>query len=195
MANVTAMVNTPGAGAEELDVDGVVVRVIRSDRRRKTSAARLVDDGVIEVRVPAWLSDTDRARTVHDLVGRIRKARPLASDLADLDERVRVLARRYDLPLPTSVRWVTNQGRRWASCTPETGVIRVSSRLQRVPLWVLDAVLVHELAHLVVADHGPAFRAVEDRYPLRERADGFLEAMGLGLALDCYTVGGAAPPR
>jgi predicted metal-dependent hydrolase len=189
------MVKTSGAGAEELDVDGVVVRVIRSDRRRKTSAARLVDDGVIEVRVPAWLSETDRARTVHDLVGRIRKARPLASDLADLDERVRVLARRYDLPLPTSVRWVTNQARRWASCTPETGVIRVSSRLQRVPLWVLDAVLVHELAHLVVADHGPAFRAVEDRYPLRERADGFLEAMGLGLALDCYTVEGPAPTR
>lgn len=189
------MVKTPGAGAEELDVDGVVVRVIRSDRRRKTSAARLVDDGVIEVRVPAWLSETDRARTVNDLVGRIRKARPLASDLADLDERVRVLARRYDLPLPTTVKWVTNQSRRWASCTPETGVIRVSSRLQRVPLWVLDAVLVHELAHLVVADHGPAFRAVEDRYPLRERADGFLEAMGLGLALDCYTVDGTVAPR
>ena len=71
----------------------------------------------------------------------------------------------------------------------------MSWRLQRVPLWVLDAVLVHELAHLVVSDHGPAFRAVEDRYPLRERADGFLEAMGLGLALDCYTADSPVPTR
>ena len=37
--------------------------------------------------------------------------------------------------------------------------------------------IVHELAHLVHVDHGPAFQALVDRYPLAERARGFLIAM------------------
>jgi predicted metal-dependent hydrolase len=44
---------------------------------------------------------------------------------------------------------------------------------------VLDYVIVHELAHLRYHGHGPRFRALVDRYPLAERARGFLIAKGL----------------
>jgi predicted metal-dependent hydrolase len=42
---------------------------------------------------------------------------------------------------------------------------------------VLDYLLVHELAHLEVADHGPRFWELVDRYPLTERARGYLMAL------------------
>ena len=47
------------------------------------------------------------------------------------------------------------------------------------PGWVVDAVVVHELAHLVEANHSPAFHALADRFPRQERATGFLIAKGL----------------
>jgi hypothetical protein len=44
---------------------------------------------------------------------------------------------------------------------------------------VLDYVLVHELAHLLVASHGPAHDVLVDRFSLAERARGFLIAVDL----------------
>jgi hypothetical protein len=45
-----------------------------------------------------------------------------------------------------------------------------------MPAWVLDWVLIHELAHLEVPDHGPRFKSLVDRYELAERATGYLMA-------------------
>ena len=59
--------------------------------------------------------------------------------------------------VPTSVRWVSNQNSRWGSATPADGTIRLSDKLQPMPQWVIDYVLVHELAHLLVAGHNAAF--------------------------------------
>jgi predicted metal-dependent hydrolase len=59
-------------------------------------------------------------------------------------------------------------------------VIRLSSRLQALPGWVVDYVLVHELAHLLEPGHGPAFHRLVERYPRAERAEGFLEGFLVG---------------
>lgn len=97
---------------------------------------------------------------------------------ADLAARAEVLATRYGLPRPASIRWVDNQRTRWASCTPSDGTIRVSSRAAGFPSWVLDHLIVHELAHLVEASHNKSFYALVARYPKAERAEGFLIAQG-----------------
>ena len=152
------------------------VRVVRSPRRRKTVSARLVGD-VLEVRLPSWMNAEDEARYVDDMRRRFERRR--STEAVDLDARARLLARRYDLPEPVSAQWVDNQTSRWASCTPADRTIRVSSRLAAWPGWVLDYVLVHELAHLVEPSHGPAFHALVARYPRAERATGFLIAKGL----------------
>jgi predicted metal-dependent hydrolase len=155
------------------------VTVIRSRKRTRSSAARVID-GRIEVRIPAWMSAQEEHETVSSLVARLSRRDDAAR--IDLMTRARRLARRHDLPLPASIAWASNQAARWGSCSIETADIRISDRLARFPIWVLDAVIVHELAHLVEPDHSPAFWAVVNRYPKAERALGFLMAHDLGLA-------------
>ena len=162
--------------ASELASHTVRVEVIRSSRRRKTVQAAEAD-GIVKVWIPAAMSQADEQRWVAEMVARLDRRK--ATDATDLDARARLLAARYRLPRPTSVRWVDNQHARWASCTPSDGVIRVSSRLAGFPAWVVDYVLVHELAHLVEPGHSPAFWALVNRYRRAERARGFLLAKGV----------------
>jgi predicted metal-dependent hydrolase len=159
----------PGLGAME-------VEVVRSAKRRKSVSARIVD-GRIVVRMPQWMSKAQEREYVASMLQKLERQQ--ASAAVDLAERAAELARRYDLPVPTSIRWVGNQRHRWGSCSPATGEIRITDRIAGFPGWVLDAVLVHEMAHLVEPNHGPAFHALANRYPRQERAHGFLIAMQL----------------
>ncbi len=162
------------------------IRVIRSPKRRKTAAAKVQPD-CIEVRVPAGMSPDAEAEMVASLVARLERKRAAEAAGVNLAERALKLARRYGLPQPNSVTWA-EQNDRWASCTSSRGTIRISTRLARVPAWVLDAVIVHELAHLSVPNHSPAFWELANRYPRQERASGFLEAMSAGHSDPCHTI-------
>jgi predicted metal-dependent hydrolase len=153
----------------------VEVRV--STRRRKSSEAHL-EAGKVVVVVPAQLSVAERERVAARLALRVldhgRRRSGAISDSA-LERRAGELADRHLGGVrPSSVRFVTNQMRRWGSCTPSTGEIRISSRLRAMPEWVLDAVLVHELAHLIEPSHSPRFRALCSRYPRQAEADAYL---------------------
>ena len=155
---------------------GMHVEVIRSSKRRKSVSARIVD-GRIVVRMPQWMTKAQEHEYVNDMVAKLERQH--TAKAVDLPARAAELARRYDLPSPRSIRFVGNQRSRWGSCSPSTGEIRISDRIAAFPGWVLDAVIVHELAHLVEANHSPAFHALADRYPKQERAYGFLLAMQL----------------
>lgn len=98
---------------------------------------------------------------------------------AELAERAERLSGQYfgGRARPVSVRWVTNQNTRWGSCTPSDGSIRLSHRLQGMPEYVVDYVLLHELAHLLVPGHGPRFWRLLEAYPRTERARGYLEGV------------------
>lgn len=45
---------------------------------------------------------------------------------------------------------------RWASCTPK-GNLNFNWRIIKAPTFVIDYLIVHELAHLLEPNHGPAF--------------------------------------
>lgn len=157
------------------------VHIVRSARRKRTLHARVVEGGV-EVLVPQGMPADQERDLVDKLVSRLRARVRRAAGRADLDlmRRAEQLASRYlggGLPV-RSVRYVSDQRKRFGSCTPDTGAIRLSDRLTSVPPWVLDYVLVHELAHLVHANHSPEFWKLVYRYELAERARGFLMGMG-----------------
>jgi hypothetical protein len=152
------------------------IELVRGTRRRKHVEAVLVGDR-LRVSFPRWMSIAEAQQTAEELAERMR--RRIDPSSIDVATRARRLAREYGLPRPRSVRWADNMRQRWGSCTPDDGSIRVSSRLAAFPAWVLDYVLVHELAHLRVANHGPAHDALVDQYPFAERARGFLIAFDL----------------
>ncbi|HEY8740652.1 MAG TPA: M48 family metallopeptidase [Candidatus Dormibacteraeota bacterium] len=152
--------------------------VVRSRRRRRTISARR-RDGVIEVTVPAGMTLSEEAMWVERMRRRILRAESGPND-DDLARRAQALSRRYFAGelRAASVRWSEQQQSRWGSCTVDTGAIRLSARMQAFPSWVIDYVLVHELAHLRYRSHGPRFWSLVNRYPLTERARGYLIAKG-----------------
>ena len=155
------------------------MEVQRSTRRRRTISAHRVGDRIV-VQIPARMTRAEEAQWVDTMVRRVLagERRRMRSD-DDLLDRARRLSSAYlgAAAHPAAVRWVDNQQRRWGSCTPEDRTIRLSRRLSTMPDYVIDYVLLHELAHLVEPGHGPAFRALMARYPKLDRAEGYLEAM------------------
>lgn len=158
---------------------GPEVEVRRSKRRRRTVTAYR-EAGRTIVQIPARMSRAEERRWVDLMLARLaaqdRRRRP--SDAALLARAGR-LSERYlgGRARPVSVRWVDNQHTRWGSCTPVDGSIRLSSRLRGMPAYVVDYVLLHELAHLIEPGHGSKFWAVLAGYPRTERARGFLEGV------------------
>ena len=154
------------------------VRIISSRKRRRTVTARM-RAGVLELLVPAGMPHLERQHWAEVMTRRLesREERSRPSD-ERLEERARRLNERHFGGL---LRWrsigFTDMERLWGSCTFTDGAIRIARRAASLPDWVLDHLLVHELAHLVHSDHGPEFHELEHRYPLTERAKGYLMAL------------------
>jgi len=159
-----------------------VVEVRRSERRRRTVSAYRDGERVV-VLIPGQFSRAEEREWVDRMLERLaaRDERTRRTD-AELTARAKRLAERYlaEHPAaarPASVRWVSNQNGRWGSCTPADRTIRISDRIMDMPDWVVDYVLLHELAHLVVPSHNARFWALVGRYSRAERARGYLEGI------------------
>src|SRR5829696_587924 len=173
----------PAAVPNPADAGSPQVEVRRSSRRTRTVTAYRERDTIV-VLIPQRMSKADEQRFVRDMVEKVlaREARASAprGDEA-LAARARELAANYlapvvdQVPEPAAVSWVTNQQQRWDSCTPSTGVIRLSHRLQPMPSWVVDYVLLHELAHLIEPTHSDRFWRLVGHYSAAEKAKGYLE--------------------
>lgn len=172
--------------------DDSPVEVRRSARRRRTVTAYRDSDRTI-VLIPARMSRAEERRWVAVMLDRLaaQERRRQPTD-AELQDRAVELSQRYldGLADPRTVRWVANQGSRWGSCTPSDRSIRLSNRLRGMPSWVIDYVLVHELAHLRAAGHGPDFWTLVDRYPRAQRARGYLEGVAAAAGISFTDDGG-----
>ena len=158
-----------------LDIGEIVV--IRSKRRKRTISAYR-QGGRIVVSIPARLTKAEERSAVPEMVAKIRAQ----EEAKTVDESA--LATRIDELLtliapeiterPSSVTWRTMR-ERWGSCTNLDGTIRISTRLQRAPAYVLDFVLFHEAIHLRYGDHGPSFKETLSRYPQETQAQAYLD--------------------
>lgn len=181
-------------GSAPSDTPQHKVEVRRSARRHRTVTAYWNEDTLV-VLIPARMTRAEEKHWVAEMERKLqrpgsRKAPPPKASDEALLARCALLAGKYlrSKALPASVRWVPPMRTRWASCTPVDATIRVSERLQQVPSWVLDYVLVHELAHLREPGHDAAFWELVNRYPKTERAIGYLEglsaAAGWGISVE-----------
>ena len=135
--------------------------------------------GVLELLVPSSMPEVERLRWAEVMARRLeRRAERARPTNERLEERARRLNDRH---FAGHLRWSSigfaDMEKRWGSCTFTDGAIRIARRAASLPDWVLDHLLVHELAHLVHSDHGPEFHELEGRYPLTERAKGYLLAL------------------
>jgi predicted metal-dependent hydrolase len=173
------------------------VDVRRSTRRRKTVSAYRDGDRIV-ILLPARMSRAEEHHWVDVMTARLaardQRSRPGDEDLIG---RAASLSDRYlgGRARPASVRWVSNQAGRWGSCTVEDRTIRLSTRLQAMPAYVVDYVLLHELAHLIVPEHGTRFWALLESYPRTERARGFLDGWAAAAEASSRGHNGAAKPR
>ena len=155
------------------------VEVRRSSRRVRTVTA-FREDGRTVVAIPSRFTRTQEREWVRRMVTRLatQELRRRPSDVT-LQARAAELSRRYlaGRATPSSIGWSTQQGRRWGSCSLADGAIRISTRLQGMPGWVLDYVVLHELGHLLHGGHGPEFWQLLQAYPRTERARGFLDGV------------------
>jgi predicted metal-dependent hydrolase len=165
------------------------------------------ENGTAVVAIPARFTAAQESEWVHRMLEKLhrqgtrraQKRRQQPATDAALAAHAAVLSARYfgGRAVPTSVRWVSNQNSRWGSATPSEGTIRLSDKLRPMPQWVIDYVLLHELAHLLVAGHNAAFWKLLDAYPETARAKAFLEGVsfatsrGLAAAAD----GGPGDPE
>ncbi len=161
---------------------GAEVRVIRNPRRRKSISAYR-EQGAIVIQIPTHILRTQIADLIPEMVSKVlsREARERSTD-SDLHARALELLARY-LPefseRPSSVTW-RPMLERWGSCTSTERTIRISDRLIHAPEFVLDYLLVHELIHLQIPDHGPRFIALLNRFEGSQRAEAFLEGYESG---------------
>lgn len=161
---------------------GERVLVRRSARRRRTvSIARR--EGELVIAIPATFSARQEREWVTRMVDRLRRKEARSAPARRSDAALMAMAQEVSeahldgRARPVSVTWSTRQHRRWGSCTPAEGSIRLSHQLQGMPDYVVRAVMMHELVHLLVPGHGPGFKALMAAYPRAEQAQGFLDGV------------------
>lgn len=113
---------------------------------------------VVQVELEKWI----RKRAKEVLPGRIAK----------VSEQLRWVKQQP----PISIRRMSRQ---WGSCSPK-GHISLNVDLMRVPMECIDYVLLHELIHLKVHNHGQTFYRTLDRHlpewrRIKRRLDGLAE--------------------
>ena len=79
---------------------------------------------------------------------------------------------------------ITDSRFRWGSCTPGNN-LNFNWRLIKAPMFTIDYVIVHELAHLIEANHTPRFwNVVSAQLPAMDRARNWLREHGQSLEED-----------
>lgn len=182
----TDAISIAPASAEPIEfvyqrTDLTKVEVRRSKRAKRNVTAHRDNEKTV-VTVPTRMARRDIADYVNELVTRLDDRDERSTSQVLLEQRARRLSKQYltqDLFethfVPVSIRWVTNQNARWGSCTPSEGTIRLSHRMIRMPAFVIDSVIIHELIHLLIADHSEAFYALMNKYPDQEKAKAYLD--------------------
>ena len=161
-------------------------------RRARRYLLRVDPDGRVRVTIPRGGSKREAGAFVlrHlDWIARQRANLPVRAVLSADERRMLIGRARRELPvrllqlaeahgLAVARVSIRNQRSRWGSCGRD-GHICLNWRLVRMPDWVRDYVMIHELMHLRRMDHSPLYwKLVEGAFPAHEAARRWLRAHG-----------------
>lgn len=157
------------------------IKVIKSRKRRKTASAQ-IKNNFLEIRLPSSLSSRQEEEIIKNLLKKIQSKNKIRTDNFLLKRAIYLYKKFFPPPLPSlTVSWSLRQKRSFGSCQPKKKIIRINHRLKKAPLWVIDYLLIHEMAHLLFPHHQKKFWQLVNRYPKTERARGFLAGYQWGL--------------
>lgn len=148
-------------------------------------------DAMVEMSVPHTMTQTELLEVIKNILPNLRKMaerqrereskaveRPSPQAYSEwrlyLNQLIGMVENDMELnALQYTVRFMRT---RWGSCSPTRKAISINSALASLPRECTHYVLVHELSHIVHADHSPEFwRHVERYYPDYRRVRAFLK--------------------
>lgn len=163
-------------------IDGLEVELTKK-RIKRTNMRIKEPDGRIVISAPYGTPDKDIISFVRskrswidrsvEEVRRRAAAHPAPANKKEKEEQRALLRRRIEERLPAiesatglkSEGWtIRDMHTRWGSCNTRTHHLNFSLMLATRTDTELDYVILHELVHTVVPDHGPRFYAMMDRF-------------------------------
>lgn len=154
--------------------------IIRSKKRKKSVEAKIANEKLF-IYLPTSVNKIEEKKWVEKMAKwsqNYQKKKELNS--SNLLKRAEELNKKYFKgDLDFSIKFVTNQNTRFGSCTNSTKTIRISDKISKMPRWVQDYVIIHELAHIIHPNHSKKFWEKVKEYKHTERARGYLIAVGL----------------
>ena len=163
-----------------MNIDGYKIEIVRSKSRKKTIQARLTGGKDIRVLAPYRADEEFLLNFIKKTVKKFSAKDLISGKGEDLKERAEMLRKKYIPKAPNfTISYSESLRSTWGKCFFGKREIVLNPKLSHFPLWVVDMVIIHELAHLIYPNHGKEFRALVSKYRLKERATGYLYAKGI----------------
>lgn len=163
-----------------MNIDGFTIDIIRSKARRKTIQAKLTEEKKIRVLAPYRAEEEFILNFIKKTVKKFSLKESISGKGEDLQNRAEMLKKKYVPSAPDfTISYSESLRTTWGKCFTGRKEIILNPKLSKFPLWVVDMVIIHELAHLIHPNHGKEFRALVSKYRLKERATGYLYAKGI----------------
>ncbi|MFL5800682.1 MAG: M48 family metallopeptidase [Roseiflexaceae bacterium] len=166
---------------QTITIDGVTLTLLVERKHVKNINARLRAT-TLSISAPLNTPQSTLDQVIPELARKLVRrvhARHVNAQEDALALARKVAARFPNKPEVAEVLFVTTQEARWGSYSSATHTIRLHAALRRMPRWVLEAVVAHELAHVTHHDHSPAFwKLLRHVCPDTDRAKAFLAGVG-----------------
>lgn len=140
--------------------------------KRKTFSAEIINKKIL-IKAPEHQDEQIRHKEIGLLLSRLFSKH----FLAEIETRVQYFNKLYFKEKINSIRLKNNQSN-WGSCSSNRN-INLSSRLLFAPQYIIDYVIVHELAHLKEMNHSDRFwSVVKNAMPDYKERDAWLTKYG-----------------
>lgn len=156
---------------EEIQINNITVYIARV-RRSKSIKISFHSDGKLYLTHPWYISKKaaiDFLQTKKDWIEKYSKrvnTREARISLKELKEQVTLYANTYIPLMGITVKRISfrKMTTRWGSCTSINKTIRFSTELTKCSDRFIEAVVVHELAHLIEPNHSKKFWDIVKTY-------------------------------